>query len=533
MLNTASLARRRSGAAFALFLMMFLLAAFGHAGAQQLRMIAPAGGENFLVDSTYNIRWLVQGVTGTLRVEYSIDSGATWKLIDTVTAAAGADTLTWKVPNEPTDKGMMRVWKSDSVKGVTRRVFHIVTKLPAIVRVLAPNGGELYAVDSLVRIRWTTQNLKGTMTVSYSADSGKTWKPVGSGASNSGQGEVDTVIWKVPNDTTRTALVRVATDDGAASDVSDRVFTIKGEIAPKLRLISPNGGEVYATDSTMTIRWTGQDLTGTVRVEFSPDSGATWSMVGFRQARNGNDSTTWKINANPTTKALMRVMLGTGAGAVGTVGDSSDALFTIGGSTAPPDTLVLIYPDAGGIFAVDSIIQIRWLEQGLKQNVLVSYSVDGGLRWTQIASVPPQDGLDSLAWTVPVDTTSRAYIRLATVDQTRLVKSAVAFSIVPKKQDTTTSAVREPASLDAGGAASSPNPTTGRTEIRWAQTDAGSARLDLYGPDGRVVRSFDAGRRDAGEQSLKLDLADLPPGAYRMLVIAAGRSSSVPVVIVR
>ena len=113
----------------------------------RINIQSPAGGENWILDSTYSIRWSTMGtVAGTLSVELSIDSGATWTLIDTATARAGNDSLRWKVTGDTTHMALMRVRTADSaIVGRSRRVFSIVDKPVLVLRVLAPNGGETIA----------------------------------------------------------------------------------------------------------------------------------------------------------------------------------------------------------------------------------------------------------------------------------------------------------------------------------------------------------------------------------------------------
>ena len=81
--------------------LLFLVGASISASAQGQGFLAvqyPSGGQNLVIDSTVQIRWISQNNTGTLNISYSIDSGATWTLIDTATAHNGQDSMAWVVP---------------------------------------------------------------------------------------------------------------------------------------------------------------------------------------------------------------------------------------------------------------------------------------------------------------------------------------------------------------------------------------------------------------------------------------------------
>lgn len=71
------------------------------------RLIAPNGGERFRVGSTTTIRWEGTAPTDTVRLEYSTDRGATWRLI--TDAATGSDYVWRNIPRTPSDLCLMRI----------------------------------------------------------------------------------------------------------------------------------------------------------------------------------------------------------------------------------------------------------------------------------------------------------------------------------------------------------------------------------------------------------------------------------------
>lgn len=76
-----------------------------------LTLTSPGGGERWQVGSLRSILWSSSGVTGGVRLEYSVDGGATWALI---TASTSNDGLyTWEVPAPPSSHARVRIASVD------------------------------------------------------------------------------------------------------------------------------------------------------------------------------------------------------------------------------------------------------------------------------------------------------------------------------------------------------------------------------------------------------------------------------------
>lgn len=80
---------------------------FGTAAGRSLRVTAPNGGETLNAGTAYTITWTATGVD-TVRVQYSLDDGATWRdVVASVSAATGR--YTWTVPNEASTTARVQV----------------------------------------------------------------------------------------------------------------------------------------------------------------------------------------------------------------------------------------------------------------------------------------------------------------------------------------------------------------------------------------------------------------------------------------
>ena len=122
--------------------------------------------------------------------------------------------------------------------------------------------------------------------------------------------------------------------------------------AQTITLQSPNGGETWAYGSYETATWTGQNLSGTVTIEFSYDGGINWWYFGeVSCGPNGGSSMVSPPNIN-TTSALLRITDYTHPD----VSDVSDAPFT---NFVPP--IVIFQPYAGQAIFVDNQVYIYWM----------------------------------------------------------------------------------------------------------------------------------------------------------------------------
>jgi hypothetical protein len=471
---------------------------------------SPSGGQSLVIDSTVQIRWLSQNNTGTLNISYSIDSGATWTLIDTATAHNGLDSLAWVVPNEPTTKGVVKVETADGQRsGRSTRTFTITDHPIPVIQVLYPNGNEILGVGTTVNIRWSTQYVDDDLDINYSIDSGKTWTLIATVPARSG---MDTLAWLVPGDTTTNAFVQVKMVNDTISDRSNRRFTIRADYNPHLTLLYPNGGEIFKVGSTEMIRWESADLPtqGQFSLQYSVDEGATWKQIANRPIRAGLDSMAWTVPNEPTETALVRISQGQGGpgGGGGGLRDTSDAVFTIEGAPAD-EMLTLISPNGGEQYKVDDPVTISWNAKNVPGQIMIYYSWDNGATWNPIGSVDAHEGADSTTWMVPNTPTQRGRLLIASSDGFMHDTSNATFVILAKPiagVAETSDALREISLY--------PNPASNSVEIRWTQGTAASTSVTIYDRSGRTVSAIDAGYIEAGSQRLTVSVESLPAGTY-------------------
>ena len=477
---------------------------------------SPVGRENWVIDSTYTIRWFTSGdmgdVSGVYEIHLSRDSGSTWSLIGTATARKGSDSLRWRVTGDTTHRALIRVRTTDSVvSGRSRWLFSIVDRPVLVLFITAPNGGETFNPGSQTMIRWVSQYVRGDLAVEYSLDSGAEWKTIQRVPARDG---FDSLAWTLPTDSTRRALVRVRALDGTIEDASNWIFSIVVIIPPVVKIISPNGGEALPADSLTVIYWeTRNALPGWVGMQYSIDSGRIWVNVApLRPVRNGRDSMFWKVPKIVADAVRLKVVVASGNPSL-FASDTSDSDFSITGTPAPSISLVSL--PTGGRYIADSVISIRWASARVEGDIAIEYSTDNRATWKKIAIRHAESGADSIRWVIPNEPTPAAWVRVRTVDSTVIATCARPFTILARG----TTGVAEK-SMGITSAGIYPNPVRGAAELHWTQTAGAVVRIRITAADGRLVADLDAGRREPGMQRMMLDLEQTAAGRYFVEIIS-------------
>jgi hypothetical protein len=199
------------------------------------------------------------------------------------------------------------------------------------LQVLTPNGGERIPSGSTYTITWGAPAGADHYTVEDSSNGGTTWRTLETDVT-------DTFLaWVVPTPgNNRTDhLIRVrAFDVGGAPlgrDTSDKPFTVE-----VVRLLSPNGAEVFIGGGMATVSWltngTSAPATSTV-IERSFDGGANWHTITTVPGNPGSYQWAVPSPANVRDSVLIRVTLYAGTTDVGS--DRSDGTFFIRPALVP------------------------------------------------------------------------------------------------------------------------------------------------------------------------------------------------------
>ncbi|MEI7811335.1 MAG: glycoside hydrolase family 9 protein [Ignavibacteria bacterium] len=286
---------------------------------------SPVGGENWQTGSSHNITWSCSNVTN-VKIEYSTDNGAGWATIITSTPA-GAGSYGWTVPNSPSVQCKVKVSDAGNVSlnSVSTNTFTIsAIPIPSITTT-APLTGANWMSGSQQTVSWTSSNVSGNVNIKLSTDGGVAY-PVTLAANTSNDGTETITVPANPSGTCR-IKVESATDANVYG-INPGNFTIAG--APKLTITSPNGGEIWGSNSLHNITWSGSNIDN-IKIEYSINNGTDWmTIAGSVSAGTGNYN--WTIPDNTSNLCKVRIS-DAGSGNPNSISNNSFAIYS------QPDTI--------------------------------------------------------------------------------------------------------------------------------------------------------------------------------------------------
>ena len=233
-------------------------------------MIAPNGGEQWIVGTTNEIKWTSTNID-SVKLEYTLDGGADWNTIADKVPSNGL--YNWVVPNVAFRSDNCRIRVSDARLGTPSSVsvgtFSIYSS--KVLKWVFPNGGEFIYQDTL--ITWISSGINN-VNIEYTEDNGQNWSTVVSNFPSTGA-----YFWHLPVVPPATlARLRIYdASDPTITDMSDGTFYlwIKGA----LKLNAPIGNKTFSASSGINISWNGINIITSVKIEYSSDNGKSWNII--------------------------------------------------------------------------------------------------------------------------------------------------------------------------------------------------------------------------------------------------------------
>lgn len=159
---------------------------------------------------------------------------------------------------------------------------------------------------------------------------------------------------------------------------------------PSFAIINPNGGELWQSGTTQTIRWT-QNAIPQLRLSISFDNGNNWMEIS--PVEDGRSYFHYQVPVLTSPLCLIKLhsLLD------GSQLDVSDSPFSISSSISQPKVILNYLSEAGIHLSVGTAVNLAWTRQNVGA-VALDFSSDDGQTWMEFAS-----GLEtnSYLWTVP------------------------------------------------------------------------------------------------------------------------------------
>ena len=384
-------------------------------GNTTIKVVAPNGGETLAEGSSYQIQWTGTG-TLLVRIQYSADNGTSWSLVKDSLKNTGL--YNWfPIPNTISNQCRLRVSSLDGVSSAqSDQVFAIVKNSNKSLNITSPIGGETWAAGSSKPITWYSSGID-SVKIEYTIDNGQNWTTLVTSLKNTG-----VYLWQpIPNTPTTLAKVRISdAKDGVTASESPNPFSILPQ--QTVKVLSPNGGEVWYAGSSNNITWQSTNIEN-VKIEFTNNGGATWTTIVASTPSTGLYS--WNgISSVSSLQCKVRI-----SNAInGTPSAVSDNNFTI---TTPGSQLVTVTsPNGAEKWAAGSTQNITWASTGIA-NVKIEYTINNGINWNTITSSTPSTGF--YTWTqLPNSPSTNCLVRISDAqDGSPFDVSDNLFSITP------------------------------------------------------------------------------------------------------
>ena len=360
-----------------------------------ITITTPNGSSQFPTGYPSTIEWTLNSNTNTLNLYYSLDNGGNYTLITTggainahnVDATHGNYSWTPPLASASALSKIKAVDAADANVLGESATFNII----ASIKVDQPNGGEVWKVDQVKKIKWTIGGgyvLTPYVTLYYCKNYTSSCQAPG-WVTVSGGGQVDASTggagfdWTVPDAITLTPTVRVKIEKYTVSsiyDESDGGFTIKGSID----IIQPASAIKVPTNQNFTITWTPHGSLNTAygsnfKLEYSNNGGTSYSDI-YTGLNGSSGSATWVAANIPIdnlgqSDSMIKVCLSGDDSAPNGVYGESASFYVIG-------NLTLTAPNGGGSYNITNTVPINWTANpsgnGQLGTVTIAYSKNSG-----------------------------------------------------------------------------------------------------------------------------------------------------------
>ena len=228
-----------------------------------ITVLTPNGGEAITGGDVHNIGWTSTGSVPSVNIEYSLDNGQTWRLIQSGMSNVGSSL--WSVPDFYSAHALIRI--SDAADNVPSDVSDAPFTISGRgLTLTSPTGGETWSAGSTQNITWSSVGNISTVNLEYSADNGTSWTTIAT-APNTGN-----YAWSLPPTEINAARLRIL--DAADRLVAHESGTFSISVN-SIALTVPNGGESWPAGSVQVISWQSSGTIPTIKLEYSLDNGSS------------------------------------------------------------------------------------------------------------------------------------------------------------------------------------------------------------------------------------------------------------------
>lgn len=237
-----------------------------------LKILTPAGGEQWLSGTTQNITWESKNVV-SIKIEYSTDEGVDWNTISS-NVLSGLKSYSWKVPEQLSSGYRIRITNNNIFAPLSSssKIFSVYSMPTALTK--APT--DITSVSATLKGSVNAGNAETNAVFEYGTTTiyGSTINAAQNPLDGVTDSDVSAPLTGLTPGTTYHYRLRAVNSAGTAFG-SDMTFTV---LSPELKLTSPSNGEEIIGSVQYTITWTSSNISN-VNIEYSIDNGTSWSGV--------------------------------------------------------------------------------------------------------------------------------------------------------------------------------------------------------------------------------------------------------------
>ncbi len=356
---------------------------------------------------TNYIYWDASTFYSNVKLDFSLDSGATWNII-TTTATFTNGYYAWTIPQTFSTKCLIRASNSlnTSLYDISDAVFTIK---PAIT-ILTPNGGDTLGACTQTSITFEKSPAYSNANIEYTLNGGSSWTSL---VANNNYGTTSTSFtynWSIPNIASSNVKIRVyPTGNISLGDSSNSALTIKKAVT----IVQPAYGGTMQVATVYPIKWKSEGISNLYDIAYTTNGGTTWTNI-VTAYNTANSTYNWTVPNTVSSNCKIRVRDNVNS----CKEDISQQAFIISATPAP---LKVTYPNGGEIIQGCSLKTITWTETGTPAgSYTLEYSINAGTTWVTFAT-PYSTTSGSCPWYVPnFNNSNSVLIRVSAVGSTTI-----------------------------------------------------------------------------------------------------------------
>ncbi|HEX8332148.1 MAG TPA: T9SS type A sorting domain-containing protein [Segetibacter sp.] len=280
----------------------------GHSSATNkvaaIRLLKPNGSIQLASALQYTITWVSSSVAN-VDLAFSADSGYTWQNI--VTSYSNSQSYVWNVPGVASSKCLVRIRSSQdsTVSDISDSVFTILPKSINLVINTTAN----YYFETAIPLEWTQQGIE-KVSFSYKTISTGSWQKIKDSVNSTSE----VYNWIIPTLATDSLWIKIF--DSRDSLIKDEKFfsgVLKRLPAAtkrkfnggrfdghsyrsnnnKINIYKPAANEKLVSEESYSISWKSGNVTDTITLQYSIDSGNTW--INIVDVTASTEQYNWKV----------------------------------------------------------------------------------------------------------------------------------------------------------------------------------------------------------------------------------------------